>query len=424
MGLLIFLFLLFNSVCIQTISVYYYFTGFLNLKIKKKTYLLELSLLIILTKVLSENILIPYRILLFIFILILIVNFSFYGRLSKKLYHSIFFVFIYTQVELGLSLTTHIHGTSLKTNLIYPLLAYFGLNFISLVIVIIITKLLLYFKVDHEIGLSNIEYILLTIVPTLSTVITIWITSFNRTDQKIAFLFFLLIINFCTMKIYDNLIRKNYLIQKYMLIEEQNKYYGEYLDKQKELIRLNHDLNNLLVNLNTLILCNEIDEAKKQLNELIDINGTSSYNNFTGCISIDSILNSKLEKIKRNDIHYELNLQIPIEIDNIHNSIDLAAVLGNLLDNAIEAVLRLPDKIEKKIDINLKYLEGKLLIKIINTSKSFEINFSNGILKSEKKVNRYGVGISSIKERVSKMNGYYDFSYKDGFFHALVIIPM
>ncbi|MFD4706952.1 GHKL domain-containing protein [Gottfriedia sp. NPDC058432] len=58
---------------------------------------------------------------------------------------------------------------------------------------------------------------------------------------------------------------------------------------------------------------------------------------------------------------------------------DLAAVLGNFLDNAIEAVLRLPDKIEKRIDINLKFLEGKLLIKMRNTSKPFEINFSKGI---------------------------------------------
>ncbi|MFF2875040.1 GHKL domain-containing protein [Gottfriedia sp. NPDC057991] len=424
MGLLIFLFLLVISVCIQSISVFYYFTGFLNLKIKKKTYLLIVTLLIILIKFLPENISMSWRILFIIVTLIITVNFSFYGGLSKKLYHTIFFVFIFTQVELGLSLTTHIHGNSFKTNLIYPLLIYFGLNFISLIIVILITKLLLYFKVDYEIGLSNIEYMLLTIVPTLSTVITIWISSFNRTDQKIAFLFFLLIINFCNMKIYDNLIRKNYLIQKYMLIDEQNKFYREYLDKQKELIRLNHDLNNILVNLHTLILCNELDEAKKQLNELIAINGSSSYNKFTGCISIDSILSSKLDKIKRNDIHYELSLQIPIEIDSNHNSIDLAAVLGNLLDNAIEAVLRIPDQIEKVIDINLKYLEGKLLIKIRNTSKSFEVNFSNAILKSEKKVNRYGVGISSIKERVSKMNGYYDFSYKEGFFQALVIIPM
>ena len=51
-------------------------------------------------------------------------------------------------------------------------------------------------------------------------------------------------------------------------------------------------------------------------------------------------------------------------------------------------------------------------------------DFTHVLIRSEKGKERYGIGINSIKERVDRLKGYYDFSYEEGQYNALIVIPI
>ena len=79
---------------------------------------------------------------------------------------------------------------------------------------------------------------------------------------------------------------------------------------------------------------------------------------------------------------------------------------------------------ERKIDIVIQYNNGKLIFNLQNTSNQILTDFTHILIRSEKGKERYGIGISSIKERVDRLKGYYDFGYEGGQYTALIVIPI
>ncbi len=85
----------------------------------------------------------------------------------------------------------------------------------------------------------------------------------------------------------------------------------------------------------------------------------------TGNIALDAILNSKLTLIKSKDIPIEAKASVSDDLKI--SDVDLCAIIGNLLDNAIEAVQTLP-KEEQFIRIYIGMLKSQLYISVINSS--------------------------------------------------------
>ncbi|UZT06167.1 GHKL domain-containing protein [Clostridium sp. LQ25] len=82
------------------------------------------------------------------------------------------------------------------------------------------------------------------------------------------------------------------------------------------------------------------------------------------------------------------------------NSEDLGTILGNLLDNAIEACYFVEDG-ERKIDLNIYNRNNSIIISIINTKKHEES--LEKTWKSDKL--NHGIGLKSVKKLVDKYNG-------------------
>ncbi|MEK3751381.1 GHKL domain-containing protein [Paenibacillus sp. FSL E2-8871] len=405
---------------VQVTSISIYFNGFLNLRISKYKFYSLTFLAMGVIKLLSSDTNSMVKLFLFVVLLSICILYSFYGSMAQRIYHIIFFTLITTLADLALSIITYNYDQKFEGQLFIMLVVYFSANFLSLLIVMLSAKLLLYFRSDNEIGLSNKECLLLSIVPCLSLLSIYWIFQYKDINQFVPCVF-LLIVNVCIMLIYNSLEGKNFLIHKYSIMETQNKYYEESLENQREMSKLKHDLKNILLNIAYGLERDRTDEVKEELQELLKTN-VFSYRLLTGCIPIDAILHSKLEQTKKYNIECTLDLQVPHDLF-IEHTIDLAAILGNLLDNAVEAVLRLTEEIKKEIEIKIKFSEDKLFIIIVNSSNHVNVDFSYGRLISEKGKNRYGIGISSINERVKKLKGYSDFSYDEGYFNSIVVLP-
>lgn len=410
------------SIFILSISIYIFFIGFLTSKRNKKAFIITLSIFMFLSKLVVSNFSLEIRMMFFIIPLLIIVFIFFYGSPIRLLYHVILYTFIMMTSEMVYSIIAYQYGTNIETQYILSFVIYSLFSCIPLIAVLAIVKFLSFFNTDSAIGLANNEYILLGIPPALSLIYLLRIVNINDT-RKAFVCIFLIIINACIVLTYNNISRKNYLIQQYTYKREQNKYIEEYINRQHDIVRLKHDLKNILFNVDMYLQAEKINEARDQIKELIDTTAFSDDIR-SGCIPIDAVLNHKLYLIKQNNIKNSMNLQIPMELDTSHISLDFAAILGNLLDNAIEASQRNQRKDSNEIIVDIKYSENKLYIYVSNISDEPNQDFTKKIVRSKKGINRYGVGINSIKERVDKLKGYYDFKYESGYFKTLIILPL
>ncbi|WP_196242668.1 GHKL domain-containing protein [Kandleria vitulina] len=280
----------------------------------------------------------------------------------------------------------------------------------------------MYYREDNAIGLTSREYLILSIIPASSLVILYLISDLSPLLRLISCIS-LILINLSYLIIYDKFLKENYERQRFLEIEKQNHYYHQQIINQDEIRKLKHDLKNILITIDSSIQNNDVIQAQKQIDTLL-YTKVLQYDKYTGCIVIDSILTSKLLEMKKHNITYTTNLKIPNNLEINHNLlIDISAIWGNLLDNAIEGVLRLNKDKQKIINITVNYDRGKLIFNIQNTANLIKTDFSNKLIKSEKG-KRYGIGISSIKERVDRLKGYYDFNYHNEKYAALIIIPI
>ena len=137
----------------------------------------------------------------------------------------------------------------------------------------------------------------------------------------------------------------------------------------------------------------------------------------TGNIALDAILNSKLTLIKSKDIPVEAKANVP---ENLKISdADLCAVIGNLLDNAIEAVAALP-KEEQFIRIYIGMLKSQLYISVINSSAGSPRKRGERYLST--KGEGRGLGLMRIDGIVKKAGGTVNRKTEQGVFATEILV--
>lgn len=182
---------------------------------------------------------------------------------------------------------------------------------------------------------------------------------------------------------------------------------------------IRHDMKIHLATINgysTKINATEITDYTANL--LNDIGEAELYSN-TGNVAIDSIINYKLKNIKKDRIKPEIRLLIPTVL-NIEIS-DLATIIGNLLDNALNAVLMLEENKEKKIKLDIEYNRESLVIQADNTFDGV-VNYQEGQIITRQNKTSHGHGLKNIKKVVDRHNGYMDITHDNGIFSVAILL--
>ncbi len=189
--------------------------------------------------------------------------------------------------------------------------------------------------------------------------------------------------------------------------------------KQKnEIEYLKHDLCN---HINVIKIYLEIGMTEKGLeyiNKISDKLENCRYTTITGNVDIDIILSAKLQKISSIGTKISMNSNVPSEIDI--SNFDLIVIFGNLLDNAYEALI---SAIDKKLELEINYIEDSLYIKISN-SHSNNIKIFNGkIVTSKRDKENHGIGFSSVKNCINDNGGKISVEYTKDRFNVFISIP-
>lgn len=106
------------------------------------------------------------------------------------------------------------------------------------------------------------------------------------------------------------------------------------------------------------------------------------------------------------------------------NTVDLYAILGNSIDNAIEAVEKFEQQEKRQIDVLIYRREQFLVINVINPLEG-KLVYEDGLpVTTKENKSFHGYGLKSIKYMVKKCGGIVNISEEDCCFSLMILIPV
>lgn len=180
-----------------------------------------------------------------------------------------------------------------------------------------------------------------------------------------------------------------------------------------------HDYHNHLQTIKAYLQMGELEQINHYLLELEEDLDKVDTLVKSGNLMCDAILNSKLSLALNKNIRLNHTVAVP-ECISI-SDLDLCVILGNLLDNAIEACMKV-DKKDRFIRIYMSILKQQLYISITNSALE-DLNFNERNYISEKRGN-HGHGMKRVKLTVDKYNGYLNLQNEPGVFVSEVMLPL
>jgi signal transduction histidine kinase len=251
----------------------------------------------------------------------------------------------------------------------------------------------------------------------------LYLRAHNIADILLSFI--VVVTNFIVIIVYDTILT-NYEVQiNNELLEEQIKHYSyqSYLaeSSNKFLLKTKHDLSNLLIGIKVDITENRLKNAEKRISEFLgEINALDGPAQ-SGNLIIDSIINFKYSTAQYQHIYFSLELNIPRNLTL--DSVSVCQIIGNALDNAIEATRKIENIAKRIIQIHMSYVQESLFLQIINPYEGDIIIDNRGCFLSAKKGYQVeGIGVQSIKSAVSKEQGVFDISYDNGEFRLSIVL--
>jgi two-component system sensor histidine kinase AgrC len=259
---------------------------------------------------------------------------------------------------------------------------------------------------SDDVELPNAIFHSLLIIPFLSAFILISILYLDYYyidfSEKIVFavLVAMFLINISVFVIFNG-IRTYYreYVNTLKILNNIEKKVDHYqnLEKSIENIRLiKHDLKNSMITTLGFLISGNKDRAISYLNELVEATDDNQLVFFTKNEIINFLLNNKISIAEKNQITVSTNILIPERI-SLENDI-ISVILGNILDNAINACIEM-DSDDKYIDIKIKVYQKNLIIRVENTyepeNRYYHKNKSSGL------------GLISVRKLVEQKNGIY-----------------
>ena len=177
-------------------------------------------------------------------------------------------------------------------------------------------------------------------------------------------------------------------------------------ERELSILQLRDVRHNMKNNLVSILAYAENGDNEKIIgfvNEIMEEGGikTSTVTN-SGNIVIDSLIGYWYVEAKKVGIDFSVNLNIPMEMP--FRGADICLILGNLLENAVEATQRAEGK--KYIRLHMKYDKNNLLLFVENNYKGVLIKTKDKRLKSTKTdAGNHGVGLSSVYRIAAKYHG-------------------
>lgn len=208
--------------------------------------------------------------------------------------------------------------------------------------------------------------------------------------------------------------------QKLMEVQlaAQKLHYNELRVKVEEARKAKHDFKHHVAVIRHYIDMDDKEGLHQYCDELISREDTEGTIPYTGNAAADGVIYHFMQRSRQNQIHFDFSgsIRTPGIAD-----IDLCALLGNALDNALTGCMTLP---EGRSITMVSQSEQKLLSVVIRNTFDGKVDQSGDALLSRKRENRPGIGISSMESICKRYGGSFEMQWDDSYFTVMILLPL
>ena len=203
------------------------------------------------------------------------------------------------------------------------------------------------------------------------------------------------------------------------LLNRQYEQYRQFERNNRTLHRIYHDLKHQLAFIRT-----EENEEKREsyLSELVQAVNVYEAEVNTGSSVLDTLLTSKNIVCKEHGITMTCFADAH-DLDFI-DVMDVCAIFGNAIDNAIECEQKVSNPLMRLIKVNVYTQNHFLLIRVENYCEDL-VDFDHGLPVTTKADGQmHGYGVKSIKRAVENYGGHVNLEQEDTWFRMTALIPL
>lgn len=212
------------------------------------------------------------------------------------------------------------------------------------------------------------------------------------------------LLSIAAMILFERYLYNRKIREEVRLNEAINHYRYEnavsHLKAEEDVKRIHHDMKNHLIVLQKLIAQNE--NAASYVQDLME--EISGYGNLaeTGNQLLNGLISEKMYQAAQSQI--DLNACFDFTAGAFLDPMDVCAIFGNALDNAMEASKKVKDAERRSILVKCKTHSGNLVITFKNYFEG-ELKLRDTLPVSTKTGHLHGIGLNSIRRSVEKYGG-------------------
>ncbi|MDP4098857.1 GHKL domain-containing protein [Paenibacillus sp. P96] len=266
-------------------------------------------------------------------------------------------------------------------------------------------------------------YLLFLIVPVVSIYQGNVLSLYSEKNMYyFVSIFGLLLLNVFIVYIFDNIVEKFQLIHQNTQLQNQMDYqdanYEKTVHSFKNIKRIIHDTNQQFLYIEECIKRNELEQAREHIKVTLNKIEDAYHRVNTGNLVIDALVTNTLNIGQANGIKIDTRLslydqEMPIE------RYDLCVVLGNMLDNALEASKKVRIADDRYILIKIHSNESALFLHILN-----HVEHETTALRSQKSNPEYhGLGLTNISRICEKYGGHMTIESNNKVVNNMVVLP-
>ncbi len=206
------------------------------------------------------------------------------------------------------------------------------------------------------------------------------------------------------------------LREKNHLLAMQKLQYENLKERIAEARRAKHDVRHHIVLMQELLNKKDYDALESYLQEYCTSFSDSTPFVFCENSAANAVIAYFAQLAKSNGIKFDANVKIPEKIGV--EKTDLSVLLGNLLENAVEACSQLKNG---RITVRASY-EAKVLCFAVDNSFDGKVRQNSNKTFLSTKQNERGFGLESVKSITEKYDGFCSFKADEKVFYASVMI--
>ncbi len=183
-------------------------------------------------------------------------------------------------------------------------------------------------------------------------------------------------------------------------------------------ISIRHDLKNILLAILAKLENKQTEDACRYIRNELNIHLAKLCIISTDSAVIDAVLNRSAQSAKENNIDFQCTLLCSMKLID---EFDMALILSNLLDNALEAAKK-TSSATPFINLIIRAMDCHLVIEISN-SYNGELRKDGNFLRTTKTdASSHGYGVINVKKITAKYNGVYQYATNENEFHTSIVL--